>query len=128
MVSEIVAVAGFVKVDRSAEIIFERLDIAEDGLRCAGKVQVLVQICLTHLFGELGAVRIAILFQLGDQPDQALQLFLSDGPEASFLCVFTLFALNLTPMLGHFASKRKENSKKIALSIYLLPGNDEILR
>ena len=109
---EVIAVARLVEADRGGEFVLEQLDVAEDRLGGAGEVEVFLNVGFAHLLGERGAVGVAVFLELGDQPDQALQLFLSDGHEASFLCVFTLFALNLTPMLGHFASKRKENSKK----------------
>jgi len=115
---EIIAVARLVEVDGRGEIVLEQLDIAEDRLRGAGEVEVFLDVSLAHLGGETCAVGVAVLFQLGNQPNQALQLFLPDGHGTSFL---TLSALNLAPMLGHFASKREKNQKNLTYYILTSP-------
>ena len=78
---EAVAVVRPIEAERSPEFFLEQPDVPRNRLRGAGEVEVLLDVSTAHLVSEIDAVGVAVLLELGNQPDQALQLFFAEGHE-----------------------------------------------
>lgn len=116
VIGKIVAVAGLVEADRRPEIAFERLDVTEDRLAGAGEVEIFFQIGFAHLRRHGSAIRIAVLLEPGNQPDQSLQLFFPHRHRKSPRTFFRS-PPNIIPESGHFVSK-EEKIPKIFLPLH----------
>ena len=72
VVCEVIAVADFIEFNRSIKVVFQGLNITEYGLGCAGNIEVFVKVSLPHRRRKGRTIRVAVLFQLGNQPNQSL--------------------------------------------------------
>ena len=125
--SKVISVSNPVKPYGGIKIVLESLNITEDRFRSAGDIEIFIKICFPHLFRKPRAVRITVLFQLCDQPNQPNQLFLAQRHSSAHPLMLSSFRITYHRQLDILCPTNRKKQRIFCSLLHPTTTADAIL-